>query len=455
MFRFGKTPLRRGVAYYRHSAEDKQEFSVAIQRELTEKFAQANNIQIIHEEADEGETGLNANRPGFQRLFDEWITDPNAPNFEYILVLDVTRWGRFQDLNEPAHYEYICTKNGKEVIYVSRGFPKDTDKLAASIVTSVERFEAARFSARLSEKVFYGSVNISKQGYSVGGTASYGLVRLLLDENKQPVGVLKKGQHKAISNARVTFVPAKDGTAEVVQEIFDDFVNKFKNIENIVQNLNSGNVTSPSGKKWQKETILRILSNEVYIGTRVYNKTWHKLKQGHRRNPRSEWVITPNSFPAIISHEVFSKAQERLYWLMPTRWKRGIYAIRKAQKLLQQELCRLFTTQGINIAEIDGFTKNFPILYGVSFLAASSVSRWCFLIPSYMRRYQYVLAVGIKPDHEDIIEQIFFMPTNEFNREDFQVFTAHDPMYIKYRLSEERAEENILSLLHEVQTILR
>jgi DNA invertase Pin-like site-specific DNA recombinase len=63
------TSAKKAVAYYRHSAEDKQENSVAIQREHAEKFAAKHNIEIIHEEADEGVSGLIANRPGFQTTF--------------------------------------------------------------------------------------------------------------------------------------------------------------------------------------------------------------------------------------------------------------------------------------------------------------------------------------------------------------------------------------------------
>lgn len=85
------------VAYFRHSAEDKQENSVAIQRDHATQFAAQYDIEIIHEEADEGETGLLAARPGFKRLFENWILNELARPFKYILVYDVSRWGRFQD----------------------------------------------------------------------------------------------------------------------------------------------------------------------------------------------------------------------------------------------------------------------------------------------------------------------------------------------------------------------
>ncbi|MSR55692.1 MAG: recombinase family protein [Gemmataceae bacterium] len=53
-------PRLRGVAYYRHSAKDRQENSVAIQQELVQKWAKENGVDIIHEFADRGKSGLTA-----------------------------------------------------------------------------------------------------------------------------------------------------------------------------------------------------------------------------------------------------------------------------------------------------------------------------------------------------------------------------------------------------------
>jgi len=407
----------------------------------------------LHAEADEGVSGLTANRQGFKRLFKDWIENPNAPHFDYVLVYDVSRWGRFQNQNEAAYYEHICEKNNKRVIYISQGFPKEEQELSHSIITPMERWMAAQYSKQLSEKVFYGSLNISKQGYSVGGTASYGLARLLLDENKRPVGVLKKGQHKAISNARITFVPANDQTTDIVKQIFDEFVTKWKLPEEIANDLNAYNISSPSGKQWHKETVMRILGNEAYIGTRIYNKTWHKLKQGHRRNPRNEWVVVPNAFPAIVEERVFVEAQQRLYWLVPTRWKKGIYAMRKAERALKQELHKLFLAQGFSEQEeIDEICRVFPILYGVTFSPASNSSCWCFLLPSQMRRYRFVLGVGIAPNREDPIEKVFLIPTKEFGDNDFQILQEGDITYTTYHLTDElQIKEKVIDILKEVK----
>jgi len=330
---FSQQTNKKAIAYYRHSAEDKQENSVAIQRQHIQKFAVENNIEIIHEEADEGKSGLLANRPAFERLFADWIKNANAPHFDYVFVYDVSRWGRFQDPEQAAHLTFECTIHGKEIVYVSIGFPDPTNQLLSSLGISIERYSAAKFSRDLSSKVFYGSVKVSEQGYSAGGTAVYGMARLLLDVNKKPIRILNIGEHKQIANERVSFTPKEDETTETVREIFNLFVKEKYLIPDIVTRLNQKGVLSATGKRWDKSKVIKILTDETYIGTRIYNKTWGRLKQKSYKNPRSEWVITPKAFKAAVDEQLFRDAQERLYWLFPNNWRKGFYAIKKAKKI--------------------------------------------------------------------------------------------------------------------------
>lgn len=86
------TPRFRAVAYYRHSAQDRQENSVAIQQEQVRKWAEENGVEIIHEFADRGKSGLTAEgRDGFNDMMENWVTQRG--DFEFVLCLDVSRWG--------------------------------------------------------------------------------------------------------------------------------------------------------------------------------------------------------------------------------------------------------------------------------------------------------------------------------------------------------------------------
>ena len=116
----------RAVAYYRHSAQDRQENSIPIQQDQVREWAGKNGVEIIHEFADAGKSGLNAEgRPAFIEMMDDWVKQRS--DFDYVLCLDVSRWGRFQDIDLSAQFSAECRKNKKQIIYTSIGKPREDD----------------------------------------------------------------------------------------------------------------------------------------------------------------------------------------------------------------------------------------------------------------------------------------------------------------------------------------
>lgn len=441
----GEVLKKKAIAYYRHSAEDKQENSVPIQREHAEKFAAQYGIEIIHEEADEDKTGLLATRPGFERLFSDWILDETVRPFDYVLVYDVSRWGRFQDPDEAAYYEFRCKQRGKKVIYITRGFPKEEQGLMNPLQTSIERYMAAEYSRQLSDKVFHGCVKVSQQGFSAGGTAPYGMGRLLLDANKKPKGILKPGEHKAIDNERVTFTPLNDQTTVAVQSMFKLIVDSWLTPAEAATEINKKRIPSANGGQWNTGKVLRVLTNETYTGTRIYNKTWNRLKQGHRANPKTEWVFAYNAFEGIVDQETFTKAQEHLYWQMKPRHRRGIYATRKAKVMLQKELNLFLEKEGVDGDAQSNFIKDFPVVFAVTFYI-NSTPRWCFLIPPHLRQAPFVLGVGVSLDKHNPIDGYFLIPTETLLGDTVEVFGEDDDKYTSLKITEENAGKHLLAL---------
>ena len=433
---------KKAVCYYRHSAEDKQENSVAIQREQAELFAAKHNIEIIHEEADEGVSGLIANRPGFKRLFKDWVQNSNSPHFDYVLFYDISRWGRFLDQDEGAYYAFICKQNGKTLVNVYRGFPQEGQEMMTSIVNSVDRAMAAEYSRVLSGKVWFGCIKVSQQGYSAGGTSCYGMARLLLDESKKPIGILKKGEHKLISNQRVSFTPLGDETTQAVKDMFELLVHHWKTPNEIAEIMNDRGVFSAKGGLWNREKIIRILTNQTYTGTRVYNKTWGRLKQRKRDNPKTEWVVTPNAFDGIVSLDLFNQAQEHLYWLMPSRWKKGIYVINRVRMLALKEIEQLLVRRGLHAGKVETIMQRFPLTFIVSF-NRNSVPHWCFTIDESARKYDYVLGITLVLEKRDPIDKLFLLPTKDFNTSNFIVCSERDPNFPAYKIEQDQLEEKI------------
>jgi hypothetical protein len=63
-------------------------------------------------------------------MMENWVR--KRSDFEFVLCLDVSRWGRFQDIDLSATYSAECKKHGKQVIYTTLGMPRPDDPLGSS-----------------------------------------------------------------------------------------------------------------------------------------------------------------------------------------------------------------------------------------------------------------------------------------------------------------------------------
>lgn len=300
-------PETRAVAYYRHSARDRQENSIPIQQQQVRDFAVKENIEIIKEFADHGFSGLTVkNRPAFVEMMEEWIK--KRADFKYVICLNVSRWGRFQEHDYFNMLSLECKRHGKKLVYVKHGMPKSSD-LGYQICLQVDQYASGEYSRNLSTLVFNGCCFIARHGYWVGGKAPYGFHRLLLNEQGQPVQYLAPGERKSIQNQRVVLAPGNENEVKTVQRIYHMFVNKRKTTTQIAKQLESEGYAITNKQQWCPSTVHAILTNELYAGTMVYNKTSSKLKSPTTLNPPEQWIKTPDAFEKIISSDLFLKAQ--------------------------------------------------------------------------------------------------------------------------------------------------
>jgi DNA invertase Pin-like site-specific DNA recombinase len=338
------TALRpRAVAYYRHSAQDRQENSIPIQQDQVRKWALENGVDIIKEFPDAGKSGLTAEgRPAFTEMMGEWVA--KRKDFDYVLCLDVSRWGRFQDIDLSAQYSAECKKHKKQVIYTTIGKPREGDPLYP-VYVQFERFRAAQYSKELSDKVWRGCIKIAEQGYWAGGAPPYGYDRLLLDEKREPAGILEPGKRKAIQNQRVTLVQGDPAEVATIQRIFHEFVKLGYSEYRIAEGLNADHILPPAGQRWSAGMVVARLRNEKYAGTMIYNQTSQKLKTPARRNPPDQWVRTPEAFEGVVPYELFAKAQEifagRMRKYRSEEMLRQLEAIYRKYGLLRSSLLRI------------------------------------------------------------------------------------------------------------------
>ena len=185
-----------------------QQYSTENQSEALQEYAAKRGIQIVRTFSDSGKSGLRIDgRDALKELIA--VVQSGAVDFTAILVYDVSRWGRFQDADESAHYEFICKQAGIQVVYCAEQFENDGSPVS-TIVKGVKRAMAGEYSRELSAKVFAGQCRLIELGFRQGGTAGYGLRRRLVDQAGQSKGDLAFGEHKSLQTDRVILVPGPD-----------------------------------------------------------------------------------------------------------------------------------------------------------------------------------------------------------------------------------------------------
>lgn len=298
--------LIRAASYVRMST-DHQRYSTENQADAIEAYAVRQGMEIVHRYMDEGKSGLSTDgRVGFERLMAD-VSDGTA-DFEAIIVYDVSRWGRFQDADESASYEYLCRKQGIDVFYCAEQFENDGSPVA-TIVKNVKRAMAAEYSRELSNKVFIGQCRLIELGFRQGGHAGFGLRRLLIDERGNPKGELKHGERKSLQTDRVILIPGPQAEREVIERIFRLFVELGRNEREIAGLLNREGLRTDFERPWTRGTIHQILTNEKYIGNNVYNRISFKLKKRRIRNAPEQWVRSEGAFQSIIEPALFHRAR--------------------------------------------------------------------------------------------------------------------------------------------------
>lgn len=302
----GGDELKKAAIYVRMST-DHQKYSTENQEHAIREYAERRNIEIVATYADQGKSGLDiGGREALQRLISD-VQDGTA-EFNIILVLDVTRWGRFQDADESAYYEYICRRAGIDVQYVAEQFENDGSPVS-TIVKGVKRAMAGEYSRELSAKVFSGQCRLIEKGFRQGGPAGYGLRRMLIDEQGNDKGTLKRGEHKSLQTDRVILVPGPQAEIETVRWIYRCFVDKRMNETEIAAQLNNQGIKTDLDREWTRGTVHQILTNEKYIGNNVFNRTSCKLKKRRVNNDPDMWVRAEGVFEAIVEPSYFYTVQ--------------------------------------------------------------------------------------------------------------------------------------------------
>jgi hypothetical protein len=307
-------------------------------------------------------------------------------DFTIILVYDVSRWGRFQDADESAYYEYRCRRAGIQVAYCAEQFENDGSPVS-TIVKGVKRAMAGEYSRELSAKVFAGQCRLIELGFRQGGPAGYGLRRVLIDQDGSIKAELSRGEHKSLQTDRVILMPGPDDEVRTVNLMYRWFIDDGLVESEIARRLNGMAIRTDLNREWTRGTVHQVLTNEKYIGNNVYNRISFKLKKLRVKNTTDMWIKKEGAFESIVPPDVFYTAQG----IVRAR------AYRYTNEELIERLRTLFQNRGFLSGLIIDETDGMP-----------STSIYSHRFGGLVRAYQMV---GFTPDRD-----YRYLETNKFLR---------------------------------------
>jgi DNA invertase Pin-like site-specific DNA recombinase len=320
--------------YLRMSKEDQQN-SIPIQKAALRRYAAAHGYEVVATYVDLGKSGVQIkHRSGLRQLLQDVVGGQSR--FRAILVYDVSRWGRFQNADESAHYEFLCRSADVAVHYCAEQFEND-GRMPNEIMKALKRTMAAEYSRELAVKVFAGQRQIAVRGFRGGGIAGYGLRRMMISADGSRKHILRYTERKNLLTDHVVLVPGPKHEVECIRAIFA-LAARRKTPRQIAGELNRRKIKRPGYKGWSKGSIYCILKNEKYMGSNVWGKTNKPLGAYTRRVPPNEWAIKPDAFFPLVTPGQFSRVQR----LMRTRNNK----IRKPDNYFLKEMRKILAREG-------------------------------------------------------------------------------------------------------------
>ena len=285
--------------------EDEESDTITNQKDIISSFINnESNMIIVDYYTDDGYTGTNFNRPGFQRM----IQDICKKRINTIIVKDLSRLGR-EYLGVGKYLEQFFPIYELRIISINDGLDSYLRPEGIhDLIVPLKNIMNENYAKDISIKVSSAYKIMAQNGKYVSGTPPYGYD---IDPNDKHHLVINKSE------------------SEIVKKIFDMALNGDGRIK-ICKYLNENKIlcrTEIQRRKkaklslipddeqishfWGTTTIGRLLSNEVYIGNLVQLKTTNKSFKDKTivYKNKNDWIRFDNTHEAIIDKDIFNKVQ--------------------------------------------------------------------------------------------------------------------------------------------------
>ena len=291
--------------YIRLSQEDKDKKyesdseSVINQKELLKSYVKNNNFNLSGEYVDDGYSGTNFDRPGFQKMLD----DIKKKKINCVIVKDLSRFGR----------DHVMTG-----YYIETFFPENSIRF----ISILESYDSFKNQASNDSSTFIIACNdyYSKQN-------SIKIRNVLNDKrrNGKFIGSMPSFGYMRDPEDKGHLIPDPE-YAPIVKKIFEMASNGV-GVSDITSYLNDNKVKTPSSLKrknpnakskynpiWTISSVKKILKNQMYTGDMVQSvqtKVSYKSKK-KKTLPRSNWDIVKNTHEALVDRIIFERVQNNV-----------------------------------------------------------------------------------------------------------------------------------------------
>lgn len=283
----------------RDDGQDSESNSIANQKKLLSKFAKEHHFNNASYYVDDGYTGTNFNRPGFQKL----LEDINTGYVSTVIVKDMSRLGR--DYLQVGYYtDFYFPDRNIRFIAVNDCVDSDDGENELAPFRNVMNEMYAR---DISRKV--------RSAHRLRGNAGEPLSQPPYGYMKDPLNKKKwKIDAQAALVVRNIFYMCLEGKSnEAIARTLQEKKVLVPMAYWKSMGLKRGGKQNPDNPyKWGKSTIVHILSQQEYCGDVINFKTYSKSFKKKQRlpNPKENWVIFKNVHEPIIEREVFERVQE-------------------------------------------------------------------------------------------------------------------------------------------------
>lgn len=298
------------AAQYLRMSTDRQDLSPEIQMDAIQRYASRHGFVIARTYLDAGISGRTLDgRAEMKRLLLD-VTRADR-QFSAVLVYDVSSWGRFQDPDASAYYEYHCRLHGVDVHYVQEPFT-GFDTPLASLFKGMKRAMAAEFSRELSIKTRAGLRAAVLAGFQMGSPPALGFRKVAVSKADRSVRNLDASQRRISNLEHVRWVHAPKQELDLVRRIFETYAYSAMSVEDVAEKFRKEGVVGRTGRPLTREMLDTLFHSEALKGEYVWNR-WDYVPHKRRRRRDDERLLRiPGFVQPIVSAELFDAVQSKL-----------------------------------------------------------------------------------------------------------------------------------------------